>query len=165
MLLKGDVSGQEPVLVCMHPVHMLPDLLGGHVAAAMRMIGAAGRGVVVLLRDSRRAALSEQVRALGGDWPENAGPAEWALRDYGIGAQILRDLGVRDTILLSKAHRVITGLEGYGLNAIGQAAIVKDHRDLDRFGEIDVAAEFDWRRPLRDRPLRAVRAWTLGCVS
>jgi len=49
--------------------------------------------------------------------------AEPALRDYGIGAQILVDLGVKDMILLSNHERTIVGLEGYGLNVVEQRRI------------------------------------------
>ena len=45
------------------------------------------------------------------------------LRDYGVGAQILFDLGVRDMILLSNTHRTIVGLEGYGLTVVGERPI------------------------------------------
>jgi 3,4-dihydroxy 2-butanone 4-phosphate synthase/GTP cyclohydrolase II len=117
VLLKGEPSGDPPVLVRMHAVQMLTDVLGSRVLsglhAAMRIIGEAGRGVVVLLRDTRSDGLSEQVRKLA------ASPrTDQELRDYGIGAQILLDLGIRDMILLSNTHRSIIGLEGYGLNIV-----------------------------------------------
>ncbi len=70
-LVKGDLSGPEPVLVRMHAVDLLDDMTGGpHWIAmhnAMHMIGRAGRGVVVLIREHRPTALSERVRAAGAD--------------------------------------------------------------------------------------------------
>ncbi len=140
-LVKGDVSGTDPVLVRMHALNVLDDVLGdrtlgraGTLQAAMRTIGEAGRGVVVLLREPRATSLSDRVRARLGGAGEPATPlAEAArgakpagtgeLRDYGIGAQILLDLGVRDMILLSNARRSIVGLEGYGLNVVGHKSI------------------------------------------
>jgi 3,4-dihydroxy 2-butanone 4-phosphate synthase/GTP cyclohydrolase II len=116
-LVKGDVNGPEPVLVRMHAIDTISDILGGtHLASlrgAMGQIKAAGRGVVVLIRENRPTAVSERIRALA------AGQrAEPALRDYGIGAQILTDLGIKDMILLSNHKKTIVGLEGYGLNVV-----------------------------------------------
>jgi 3,4-dihydroxy 2-butanone 4-phosphate synthase / GTP cyclohydrolase II len=121
-LVKGDISGDAPVLVRMHAVDTISDLLGGtHVDSlhgAFAQIAAAERGVVVLIRENRPGAVSERIRDLV------AGKrAEPALRDYGIGAQILLDLGVKDMILLSNHKRTIIGLEGYGLNVVEQRGI------------------------------------------
>ncbi|HVE21129.1 MAG TPA: 3,4-dihydroxy-2-butanone-4-phosphate synthase [Acidocella sp.] len=121
-LVKGDISGAEPVLVRMHAVDTISDLLGGaHVDSlhgAFAQIAAAERGVVVLIRENRPGAVSERIRDLV------AGKrTEPALRDYGIGAQILLDLGVKDMILLSNHKRTIVGLEGYGLNVVEQRGI------------------------------------------
>jgi 3,4-dihydroxy 2-butanone 4-phosphate synthase/GTP cyclohydrolase II len=116
-LVKGDLSGPAPVLVRMHAVDLLDDMTGGphwiSVHNAMDMIGREGRGAVVLIRDHRRTGLSDRVRELA----KSARP-EVELRDYGIGAQILLDLGVKDMILLSNRRRTIIGLEGYGLNVV-----------------------------------------------
>jgi len=116
-LVKGDLSSREPVLVRMHALNVLDDALGsvrsgraGLLQGAMDVIAKEGRGVVVLLREATSTALSDRVRGFletGKTVPE--------LRDYGIGAQILFDLGVRDMILLSNVERSIVGLEGYGL--------------------------------------------------
>ena len=136
-LVKGDVGGSDPVLVRMHALNVLDDVLGdrtagraGTLQAAMRTIGEAGRGVVVLLREPRATSLSDRVRARLGDASPAAqltrtreSPPTGELRDYGIGAQILLDLGVRDMILLSNARRAIVGLEGYGLNVVGHKGI------------------------------------------
>ena len=88
----------------------------------MDVIGAAGRGVVVLIREPSPTSLSDRVRArLGG----GAAPSD-QLRDYGVGAQILLDLGVREMILLSNTRRTIVGLEGYGLTVAGQRPIAHE---------------------------------------
>ena len=119
VLVKGDVAGGGPVPVRMHAVDIVDDIVGGKsqaaLHAAMRIIAEDGRGVVVLLREARATKLSERIAGLGAD----ARPAS-ELRDYGIGAQILLDLGVKDMVLLSNTHRTIIGIEGYGLNIVAQ---------------------------------------------
>ena len=124
-LVKGDVSTGGPVTVRMHSMNMLDDLLGdlagssGLLQNAMKMIGAEKRGVVVLIRDLRATGLSAKVRHKAGEKVDE--PA--VLRDYGVGAQILLDLGVKEMVLLSnRAHR-IAGLEGYGLTVVGARPI------------------------------------------
>ena len=116
-LVKGDLSSPEPVLVRMHAVDLLDDMTGGpawiSVHNAMHMISRAGRGAVVLIRDHRKTALSDRVRQLA-----MSPRPQQELRDYGIGAQILLDLGVKDMVLLSNRRRTIIGLEGYGLNVV-----------------------------------------------
>jgi 3,4-dihydroxy 2-butanone 4-phosphate synthase/GTP cyclohydrolase II len=86
---------------------------------AMRIIQAEGRGIMVVLHDWKSASLLDMVKGRNCAAPQ----AERMLRDYGIGAQILADLGVRDMILLSNTERTIVGLEGYGLNVVGRRPI------------------------------------------
>ncbi len=121
-LVKGDLSGAEPVLVRMHAVDLLDDMTAGpHWIAihnAMHMIGREGRGVLVLIREHRPTALSSRVREL-----VMSPRPQRELRDYGIGAQILLDLGVKDMVLLSNRARTVIGLEGYGLNIVETRAI------------------------------------------
>ena len=120
-LIKGDISGTEPVLVRVHQLNMLgvlegdPHGSGVALHEAMEAIGREGRGVVVVIREPRVTSLSERVLASTDD-PQRFS----ALRDYGIGAQILRDIGVRNMILLSNVERTIVGLEGYGLSVVGR---------------------------------------------
>jgi len=118
-LVKGDLSHSDPVLVRMHALNVLDDVLGdidgahhGELARAMQIIGDEGCGVVVLIREPRATTVSTRVRARG----QPPQPPE--LRDYGVGAQILLDLGVRHMILLSNTKRTIVGLEGYGLTVV-----------------------------------------------
>jgi 3,4-dihydroxy 2-butanone 4-phosphate synthase/GTP cyclohydrolase II len=121
-LVKGDISGDEPVLVRMHGADLLGDVLGhahtGALQGAMAHIEQAGRGVVVVVRDQRKAALSERIRELS---EHKAQP--FGLRDYGIGAQILLDLGVKNLVLLSNHKRHLIGFEGFGLNIVEQRPI------------------------------------------
>lgn len=125
-LVKGEVSEGDPVLVRMHASNVLNDVLGDtrggktcQLHDAMRMIGAHGRGVVVLIREPHKSSLSDRVRSL------MAGTSEETpqLRDYGIGAQILLDLGVKEMILLSNTERTLIGFEGYGLRILGRQPI------------------------------------------
>lgn len=127
-LWKGDLSEEGPVLVRMHALNVLNDVLGdqsggkaGELQAAMQTIEEAGRGVVVLIREPNQTSLSEQVRAKLGE--DLGAPGE--LRDYGVGAQILLDLGVRDMILLSNTERTIVGLDGFGLRVVDRHPIKK----------------------------------------
>ncbi|MCH2395163.1 3,4-dihydroxy-2-butanone-4-phosphate synthase [Oceanibaculum sp.] len=124
-LVKGDISTPEPVLVRMHALNVLDDVLGdrgsgkgGQLQAAMAQIAEAGRGVVVLIREPSATALSDTVRARLEH--ESAGGE---LRDYGVGAQILLDLGIRDMILLSNSQKNIVGLDGYGLSIVERRPI------------------------------------------
>jgi 3,4-dihydroxy 2-butanone 4-phosphate synthase / GTP cyclohydrolase II len=121
-MVRGDISGEAPVLVRMHGIDLISEVLGGEnfkaLHGAMAQIEEAGRGVVVILREHRQGAMSAGIRALS-----NGAPPTPALRDYGIGAQILLDLGVKNMILLSNHKRTIIGLEGYGLNVVEQRQI------------------------------------------
>ncbi len=131
-LVRGDISGDEPVLVRMHAQSVLDDVLGDRnsgrdvdLHASMELIAKEGRGVVVLLREPNPNGLSTVLKARlegqSGSAPE--------LRDYGIGAQILLDLGVRKMVLLSNRKKPIIGLEGYGLTVVGHRAITPGGTD------------------------------------
>ncbi len=129
-LVKGDLADGTPPLVRMHAIDLLDDMSGGahwiSLHGSMRLIAREGRGIIVLIREHRATALSERVRNLA---TTKLPPQH--LRDYGIGAQILLDLGVKDMVLLSNTpRRNIIGLEGYGLNIVGQRPIL----DPDRGG-------------------------------
>ncbi|MFC7693452.1 3,4-dihydroxy-2-butanone-4-phosphate synthase [Paeniroseomonas aquatica] len=122
-LVKGDVASPGPVHVRMHAANLLNDTVVGtgsrDLHDSMRMIAEAGRGVVVIIRDWRLTNMSEQVKRNAG----RVAPPE--IRDYGIGAQILTDLGVRDMVRLSNNPRPIVGLEGYGLRVVETRALLQ----------------------------------------
>ncbi len=127
-LVKGDITTGGPVLVRMHACNILTDIVGADgeprslIHRAMAAIGEEGRGVVVLLRDSDPKAVSTCIREHDRQQQEPEG--EQRLVEYGIGAQILRDLGVEEMILLSNSPaRKIVGLDGYGLKIVGQREI------------------------------------------
>ena len=120
-IVKGEIDPEEPVLVRMHAFSIGTDALGsldapdsGVLQKSMEMIADAGKGVIVLIRDTSPSALSERIKRVKSAprSPVNE------LRDYGVGAQILADLGVRDIILLSNSERSIVGLEGFGLRLV-----------------------------------------------
>jgi 3,4-dihydroxy 2-butanone 4-phosphate synthase/GTP cyclohydrolase II len=135
-LVRGDISGDEPVLVRMHQFNVLADALGDdrvgqffggearargqELEASMRLIAERNRGVVVIIRDTSQTSLSRSVQEREGKARQKP-IAE--LRQYGIGAQILRDLGVSKMILLSNTQRTIVGLDGHGLTLVGQQPI------------------------------------------
>ena len=122
VLTKGKIDPDKATLVRMHRVDFAADMLGhaearrDYVPKALEAIAAyEGAGVAVFIRDSNPAWLSERYGAEPGtDHGANV------LRDYGVGAQILLDLGVRDMELLSKSTTVLPGSGGYGLRIVGR---------------------------------------------
>ena len=124
-LVKGDISTPEPVLVRMHAVNIFSDMLDWKpyerdvLGESMRIIAKEGRGVVVLLRTTRPTFVSDVVtRRVAEDIDRRR------VKEYGVGAQILLDLGVKDMILLTDTpEKKIVALEGYDLNIVGTHAI------------------------------------------
>lgn len=118
VLIKGDVTTPDPVMVRMHAFDPLLDMVGvsgetraDEFADAMRLIGDEGRGVIVLLRDTHMKMTNTEV-------------SPQTLRQYGLGAQILSSLGLKDLILLTNsATPRVVGLEGYGLSITGTRKI------------------------------------------
>ena len=135
-VVKGDVSTSEPVLVRMHALNVLDDTLrdiqnprAGELEMSLRLIAEEGRGAVVLIRDSWNSRFSNQVNlraAASGAQPikppgEKPAPV---IRDYGIGAQILRDLGISEMRLLTNTQESsIKGIDGYGLRVTERVPI------------------------------------------
>ncbi|NOU03942.1 MAG: 3,4-dihydroxy-2-butanone-4-phosphate synthase [Novosphingobium sp.] len=117
VLQKGQISQSEPTLVRVHTFSVLDDMLGQPgprkrtLQRAMAEIGRNGSGLIVLLIQPREGAAGL------------APAADMDLRTYGIGAQILADMGVHDMVLLSNSHRNVVAIEGYGLNIVGEHAI------------------------------------------
>ena len=124
-LVKGDISTPEPVMVRMHAVNIFSDMLEWKpyerdvLGESMRIIAKEGRGVVVLLRTTRPTFVSDVVtRRVVDDIDRRR------VKEYGVGAQILLDLGIKDMILLTDTpEKKIVALEGYDLNIVGTHAI------------------------------------------
>ena len=120
-LVKGDISGPEPVLVRVHAHNLLNDMLfdtgegkPGDLLSGLQAISDEGRGALVLIYEHNPFP-SERLRARA----ENGASAATELREIGIGAQILRDLGIRSFELLTNSPKPIVALEGYGLTITG----------------------------------------------
>ncbi len=126
-LVRGNLVGGEPPLVRVHPIDMLSDLLGVRgtgrtwtLRDALKRIAEVGRGVAIVLRDhSTPRELADAVASLGEphDVTGTAAPPQ-VLRTYGIGAQILKDLGITRMQVLS-APKQLQGISAFGLEITG----------------------------------------------
>ena len=131
-LVKGDLSKDGPVVVRVHVLNILDDVLGdlhnnkaGEFQRTMEIISAAEKGVLILIRDPQKTSLTDQIKARNepSDTKCPDSPFGPELRDYGVGAQILIDLGVKDMIVLSNTERTLIALEGFGLS-------ISEHRPI-----------------------------------
>ena len=125
-LVKGPIDPSKPTLVRMHALSALPDIFGQDNARgsllgrSMEIIAEEGAGVIVVINRARADAFTTAVRLAAGEQVEV--PME-ELRDYGVGAMILAELGVHDMVLLTNTHHTLVGLDGYGLSIVGERTI------------------------------------------
>jgi 3,4-dihydroxy 2-butanone 4-phosphate synthase/GTP cyclohydrolase II len=146
-LVCGEVEGQQNVLVRMHSKCLTGDVFGSHrcdcglqLDAAMRMIAEEGRGAVVYLdQEGRGVGLLNKLKAYelqdsGRDTVEANEALGFApdLRNYGIGAQILMDLGLSSIRVLTNNPRKMVGLDGYGLEIVERVPLVADPTEESR---------------------------------
>ncbi|MGW8189371.1 3,4-dihydroxy-2-butanone-4-phosphate synthase [Sphingomonas hankookensis] len=127
-LVKGLIDPGRPTLVRMHALSPFADLFGeggergGLLSKSMRIIGEEGAGVVVVINRPRPDGLTLAIHARSGA----PVPDMEELRDYGVGAMILNELGVEDMVLLTNTHHTLVGLDGYGLKIVGERPITED---------------------------------------
>jgi 3,4-dihydroxy 2-butanone 4-phosphate synthase/GTP cyclohydrolase II len=123
-LVKGRVDPDKPTLVRMHALNLFYDAFGEAsqraqlLQGAMRIIGEEGSGVIVVINRQSPDAVTRALKARAGE-----GADMDALRDYGVGAQILTALGVHDMVLLTNSHHTPVALGGYGLAIVGERPI------------------------------------------
>ncbi|TGX38671.1 3,4-dihydroxy-2-butanone-4-phosphate synthase [Sphingomonas naasensis] len=125
-LVKGKIDPSKPTLVRMHALSPFSDIFGeggargGLLRRSMEIIGEEGAGVVVVINKPRPDQFSVALEAKAG----TLAPRDMEeLRDYGVGATILTELGVQDMVLLTNTHHTLIGLDGYGLSIVGERAI------------------------------------------
>ena len=127
-LVMGNITTSESIPVRMHAVNFLGDLLGAtnqdkndvHLASAMKTISKIGKGAVVLLRDLSPTTIRDQLATIN----NNTSKDSWKFKNYGAGAQILVDLGLKNILLLTNNPKKPVALDSYGLKITG-------HQKLD----------------------------------
>jgi 3,4-dihydroxy 2-butanone 4-phosphate synthase/GTP cyclohydrolase II len=128
-LVKGHIDPAKPTLVRMHALSLFDDVFAHEterqnlLEGAMRVIGREGAGVVVLINRPSPDYASSAIRRLSRSDPPGEDDMPSEQRDYGVGAQILAELGVHDMILLTNTRHSLVGLEGYDLSIVGERPI------------------------------------------
>jgi 3,4-dihydroxy 2-butanone 4-phosphate synthase/GTP cyclohydrolase II len=126
-LVKGDVTGDTPVLVRVQAENTVPDVFGGdspasraHLQNSLKEVGARGRGILLYLRRPFMDSKGSSIQHLK-DAPLSLTVTR--MREYGVGAQILRDLGVTQVELLTSSKRSLEGLPSFGITVVSQISI------------------------------------------
>ena len=147
-LVKGDVTGDEPVLVRVHSECLTGDAFGStrcdcgeQYAEAVKKIQSEGRGILLYMRqEGRGIGLINKIKAYAlQDQGMDTVEANIALgfpedmRDYGIGAQILSDLGVKNVNLMTNNPKKISGISGYGIKIVDRVSIQMNHNERNEF--------------------------------
>lgn len=147
-IVKGDLSSEEPALVRVHSECFTGDVLGSlrcdcgeQLAEALTAINKEGRGAVLYMRqEGRGIGLINKIKAYelqdkGMDTVEAnlALGFEVDLRDYGIGAQMLQDLGVKKVRLMTNNPRKIAGISGFGIDIVERVSIQMEYKEENEF--------------------------------
>lgn len=126
-LVKGDVSGDAPVLVRVQAEHTVPDVFGGdspasrsHLQNSLKEVGERGRGIILYLRRPFIDPKGSSIQHLKDSPPSRSTNR---MREYGVGAQILRDLGVTQVELLTSSTHLLEGLPSFGITVVAQHPI------------------------------------------
>ncbi|MFD2136144.1 3,4-dihydroxy-2-butanone-4-phosphate synthase [Novosphingobium resinovorum] len=129
-LVKGRIDPSKPTLVRMHTLSFFADIFGEDTGdrgdllhRSMEMIGEEGSGVIVVINRPMNKLMS-RVMDIKQEFRNGGTPDLEELRDYGVGAQILAELGIHDMVLLTNTHHSLVALEGYGLNIVGERPII-----------------------------------------
>jgi 3,4-dihydroxy 2-butanone 4-phosphate synthase / GTP cyclohydrolase II len=131
-LVKGRIDPARPTLVRMHALSIFDDVFArdterrGLLEGAMQAIGEEGTGVVVLLNRPAPGFATRAIEGLARQMPLPSDDMPEDQRDYGVGAQILAELGVHDMILLTNTRHSLVGLDGYDLSIVGERPIVAE---------------------------------------
>jgi 3,4-dihydroxy 2-butanone 4-phosphate synthase/GTP cyclohydrolase II len=146
-LVKGEIDPAEPVLVRVHSECVTGDVFhslrcdcGDQLEAAMQLVECEGKGIILYMhQEGRGIGLVNKLRAYelqdqGKDTVEanHALGFRADLRHYGIGAQILSDLGVKNLRILTNNPKKIVGIEGYGLHVVERVALEVPATDANR---------------------------------
>jgi len=127
-LVKGHVEGNRPTLVRMHTLSIFADIFGEEgertdlLHRSMEMIAEEGAGVIVVINKPMQRLMSRAME-IKTQYRDGKSPPMEEMRDYGVGAQILAELGIHDMILLTNTQHSLVALEGYGLNIVSQKPI------------------------------------------